>query len=97
MLLSGRQNLWAATRWRCSKLHDLRHIWLSSYNDDRTRCHLQAWEFDVPLRVVALRSSVPGAWPADFRAVAGKHARFSLEQRGQLADIYSELTDRRQE
>jgi hypothetical protein len=53
---------------------------------------LKAWEFDVPLRVVALRGSVPGAWPSDFKAVSGKHARLAYEQRAQLTDIYSELT-----
>lgn len=46
----------------------------------------------MPLRVVALRGSVPGAWPADFKGVAGKHAKLAFEQRAQLADIYSELT-----
>lgn len=53
---------------------------------------LKAWEFDVPLRVVALRGSVPGAWPSDFKTVSGKHARLAYEQRAQLTDIYSELT-----
>ena len=53
---------------------------------------VKAWEFDVPLRVVALRGSVPGAWPSDFKAVSGKHARLAYEQRAQLTDIYSELT-----
>jgi hypothetical protein len=46
----------------------------------------------VPLRVVALRGSVPGAWPSDFKAVSGKHSRLTFEQRAQMADIYADLT-----
>lgn len=51
----------------------------------------QAWEFDVPLRVVGLQGSVPGQWKADFNAVTGGHAKLALQQRKQLADIYGEL------
>ncbi len=51
----------------------------------------QAWEFDVPLRVVGLQGSVPGQWKADFNSVTGGHAKLALQQRKQLADIYGEL------
>ena len=45
----------------------------------------------VPLRVVALRGTVPGEWVADFRAVAGKRAGVALEARPQLASIFDDL------
>ena len=51
----------------------------------------QAWEFDVPLRVVALRGSVPAQWAADFRTAAGPRAQLQLQQRPQLQAIYDEL------
>lgn len=72
------------------RLRALRHT------SEAHRLQVQAWEFDVPLRVVALRGSVPGAWPADFKAAAGRHAKLAFEQRAQLADIYDELTGGRQ-
>lgn len=53
---------------------------------------VEAWEFDVPLRVVSLRGSVPAQWTADFQAAAGKHSRVQLQQRLQLQEIYDELS-----
>ncbi len=53
----------------------------------------QAWEFDVPLRVVALRGSVPAQWAADFRTAAGARAHLKLQQRPQLQIIYDELSN----
>lgn len=52
---------------------------------------LEAWEFDVPLRVVALRGSVPAQWSADFQATAGRHSRLAMQQRLQLQEIFDEL------
>ena len=52
----------------------------------------QAWEFDVPLRVVALRGSVPSQWAADFRTAAGSRGQLKLQQRSQLQAIYDELS-----
>ena len=47
----------------------------------------------MPLRVVALRGSVPAQWAADFRTAAGARAHLKLQQRPQLQTIYDELGD----
>jgi len=47
----------------------------------------------VPLRVVALRGSVPAQWAADFRTAAGARAHLKLQQRPQLQTIYDELSN----
>ena len=56
---------------------------------------VEAWEFDVPLRVVALRGSVPAQGSADFQAAAGRHSKLTLQQRQQLQEIFDELSKSR--
>ena len=50
-----------------------------------------AYEFTVPLRVTALRSSVPTSWLPSFRKTQGKGARLHFSQRAQLAELFAEL------
>lgn len=76
----------AMLAWREQSAYALQPISLA--NGDT----VQAWEFDVPLRVVGLQGSVPGQWAQDFRAIAGSKAQLKLQQRRQLANIYSEIT-----
>ncbi len=52
---------------------------------------VEAYEFDIELRAVALRGAVASDAKLDFQRALRRHARFKLEQRAQLADIYAEL------
>lgn len=53
---------------------------------------MEAFEFVVPLRVVAPRGAVPSEWTTDFRVALGRRATFSLEARAQVEDIVRELS-----
>lgn len=50
-----------------------------------------AYELDVDLKIVALRSSVPSDAILDFRRALSKYGHFQLAQRPQIADIFEEL------
>jgi hypothetical protein len=52
---------------------------------------VDAYEYAVDLRLVALRGAVASDATRDFKRVLRRHARLKLEQRKQLADIYAEL------
>lgn len=53
----------------------------------------EAYELDIPLQVVSLRGTIPADASQDFRKALSRHARFKLSQRGQLKDIYNELSN----
>ena len=53
---------------------------------------VEAYALDVGLRAVALRGAVSSKAAMDFKRVLRRHARFKLEQRAQLADLYAELS-----
>eukprot|EP00899_Mesostigma_viride_P003065 jgi/Mesvir1/1275/Mv16251-RA.1 len=50
-----------------------------------------SYMLEVPLRVVALRNSLPSSWALDFRRTQGKGTQFKLGVRPQLSNIYEEL------
>ena len=54
---------------------------------------VEAFKFDIRLRVVVLSSSVPSEWATSFRQAIKGRARLSLERRPQLRAIYDELLD----
>ncbi|KAK9817763.1 hypothetical protein WJX72_001828 [[Myrmecia] bisecta] len=53
---------------------------------------VEAYEFNVPLNVVALRGSVPAQWLEEYKDVITKFGGMTVHQRGQLEDIYRELS-----
>lgn len=53
---------------------------------------VEAFEFDVGLRIVTLSGSVPAEWEQEFRAAASGKAKLSLDRRTQLLDIFNELS-----
>ncbi|KAK9843320.1 hypothetical protein WJX74_010303 [Apatococcus lobatus] len=53
----------------------------------------KAYQYQIDLRLVSLRGSVPSAWIDDFRGVMEGKGRISMSQRGQLFDIFKELSD----
>lgn len=57
----------------------------------------EAFEFDVPLRVVALSGSIPAEWEQDFKSLLGGISKVKIDRRGQLLDIYEELKAPRSE
>ncbi|KAL4564973.1 hypothetical protein LXL04_029052 [Taraxacum kok-saghyz] len=52
----------------------------------------KTYSLTVPLRIVALRNSVPPLWIKSFIQSQGKRVKFRLEFRGTLEDIFSELS-----
>ncbi|PWA73089.1 putrescine-binding periplasmic protein-related protein [Artemisia annua] len=52
----------------------------------------KTYALTVPLRVVALRNSVPPLWIKNFIQSQGKRVKFRLEFRGTIEDIFSELS-----
>ncbi|KAK3273929.1 hypothetical protein CYMTET_17859 [Cymbomonas tetramitiformis] len=52
---------------------------------------IMAYELAVPLRVTALKGSMPSGWAADFRTTQGKNARVDVKQEPQLMNIYENL------
>ena len=55
----------------------------------------EAYDFDIGLQVVSLRGTIPADASQDFRKALSRHARVKLSQRGQLKDIYDELSNLR--
>ena len=53
---------------------------------------VDAFEFVVPLRVVAPRGAVPADWASDFRSLLGRRGALAFEARAQVADIVTELS-----
>lgn len=54
---------------------------------------IQAYEHGLSLSIMALRGSVPNQWIMEYRTTLGRQAGFTLGQRKQLQDIFSELQD----
>ncbi|KAI3703606.1 hypothetical protein L1987_73796 [Smallanthus sonchifolius] len=52
----------------------------------------KTYALTVPLRIVALRNSVPPIWIKNFIQSQGKRVKFRLEFRGTIEDIFSELS-----
>jgi len=59
----------------------------------RDGTNIEVFEHGMSLNMVALRGSVPNQWITDYRLTLGKYAGFALGQRGQLDEIYKELSD----
>ncbi|KAK9866488.1 hypothetical protein WJX84_005441 [Apatococcus fuscideae] len=53
----------------------------------------KAYQYSVDLRLVSLRGSVPSAWIDDFKGSIDGKGRVSMSQRGQLLDVFKELSD----
>ncbi|KAH9603530.1 hypothetical protein KSS87_006277 [Heliosperma pusillum] len=51
----------------------------------------KTYALTVPLRVVAVQGSVPPAWIKDFIQSQGKRLKLSVQFRGSIEDIFSEL------
>lgn len=51
----------------------------------------EAFEFDVPLRLVTLSGSMPGDWEQEFKALMQGRSKLQIDRRGQLLEIYEEL------
>ena len=54
---------------------------------------VQAWEFNISTRIIALKSSLPQQWLTDFKEALGKQAPIRLETKGSLLEIYRGLGD----
>ncbi|XP_020573927.1 uncharacterized protein LOC110035242 [Phalaenopsis equestris] len=64
--------------------------------DEEFRAAFEQWKsktfaLTVPLRIVALRGSVPPSWLKDFVQAQGRRLKMNTELRGSLESIYSEL------
>ena len=57
----------------------------------RSPTTVDAYEFSVPLRVVALRGAAPAEWGADFRVALGTRGSLAFEARPQFESIWKEL------
>lgn len=69
---------------------------MEDINDEYLKAEFEKWKsttyaLTVPLRIAALRGSVPPSWITDFIQSQGKRAKLHLEIRGSLADIFSDL------
>lgn len=70
---------------------------VDDYEDEEMRAAFErlkskTYALTVPLRIVALRNSVPPLWIKNFIQSQGRRVKFRLEFRGNLEDIYSELS-----
>ncbi|CAL9117449.1 unnamed protein product [Musa textilis] len=68
-----------------------------SAENEELKAALEAWKsktyaLTVPLRIVALRGSLPPSWIKDFIQVQGTRLRLNLEYRGGLESIFSDLS-----
>ncbi|KAF3449248.1 hypothetical protein FNV43_RR09976 [Rhamnella rubrinervis] len=52
----------------------------------------KTYALTVPLKVIALRGSVPPAWIKDFMQSQGRRLKFQLKQYGSLEGIFSDLS-----
>ncbi|KAK9144122.1 hypothetical protein Sjap_004025 [Stephania japonica] len=69
---------------------------LENVEDEEMRAALESWKskvyaLTVPLRVVALRGSIPPSWIKDFVLSQGRRLKFNCEFRGSIYDIFSDL------
>ncbi|XP_010113013.2 uncharacterized protein LOC21405544 [Morus notabilis] len=65
--------------------------------DKKLEEEFKAWKsktyaLTVPLRVVALRGSVPPSWVKDFMRSQGRRLKFQLKSQGSLKGIFSDLS-----
>ncbi|XP_058222532.1 uncharacterized protein LOC131332364 isoform X2 [Rhododendron vialii] len=52
----------------------------------------RTYALTVPLRIVAIRGSIPPSWVQDFIQSQGRRAKLRLELRGSLDNIFSDLS-----
>ncbi|XP_021855882.2 uncharacterized protein [Spinacia oleracea] len=62
--------------------------WVEEFENWKSK----TYALTVPLRVVALQGSVPPAWIKDFILSQGKRLKLSVQFRGTLEDVFSELS-----
>ncbi|WOL17230.1 hypothetical protein Cni_G26019 [Canna indica] len=65
--------------------------------DGELMAALEAWKLKtyaltVPLRIVALRGSLPPSWIKDFIQVQGRRLNLNMEYRGSFESIFSDLS-----
>ncbi|KAJ9537447.1 hypothetical protein OSB04_030180 [Centaurea solstitialis] len=70
---------------------------VEEYEDEEVKAAFENYKsktyaLTVPLRIVALRNSVPPLWIKNFIQSQGRRVKFRLEFRGTLEDIFSELS-----
>lgn len=53
---------------------------------------LKTFALSVPLRIVALRGSVPPSWIKDFIQSQGRRLRFRVKYLGSLENIFSDIS-----
>ncbi|PIA43192.1 hypothetical protein AQUCO_02000556v1 [Aquilegia coerulea] len=51
----------------------------------------KSFALTVPLRIVALRGSIPPSWIKEFICSQGRRLKFQCEYRGQIGDIFSDM------
>ncbi|KAL7001801.1 hypothetical protein U1Q18_002950, partial [Sarracenia purpurea var. burkii] len=66
-------------------------------DDEELKAAFEKWKYrtyalTVPLRVIALRGSLPPSWVKDFIQSQGRRAKLCSELRGSLDDIFSDLS-----
>ena len=54
-----------------------------------------AYELDIAMQVVALRGTIPANVNLEFKTALSKYGHLNLSQRGQLKDIFDELSNPR--
>ena len=54
--------------------------------------YTEAFQFDIPLRIVSLAGTVPSEWEQEFKQMLKGKALLKLERRPQLLDIFKELS-----
>lgn len=54
-----------------------------------------AYELDIAMQVVALRGTIPADVNLEFKTALSKYGHPKLSQRGQLKDIFDELSNPR--
>ncbi|KAF5206676.1 Putrescine-binding periplasmic protein [Thalictrum thalictroides] len=69
---------------------------VENIEDMELKAALENWKsksfaLTVPLRIVALRGSIPPSWIKDFICSQGRRLKFQCEYRGQLGDIFSDM------
>ncbi|KAJ8642957.1 hypothetical protein MRB53_004705 [Persea americana] len=70
---------------------------VESAEDKELQAAFEKWKsktyaLTVPLRIVALRGSIPPSWTKEFITVQGKKLKLQSEFRGSLEDIFSDLS-----
>lgn len=72
---------------------DVQNVDNEQWHEEFEKWKSKTYALTVPLRVVALQGSVPPAWIKDFIQSQGKRSKLSVQFRGTLEDIFSELSE----